>query len=46
MERMMGVRESLTDPPPPSGAGGRLRDLASLMRMIVPHDARGGQAAP
>jgi pyruvate,water dikinase len=35
MERMMGVRESLTDPPPPSGAGGRLRDLASLMRMIV-----------
>ena len=35
MERMMGVRESLEDPPPPPSAGGRLRDLARLVRMVL-----------
>ncbi|HET9326665.1 MAG TPA: PEP/pyruvate-binding domain-containing protein [Candidatus Eisenbacteria bacterium] len=35
MERMMGVREALEDPPPPPSAGNRLRDLASLTRMIL-----------
>ena len=34
MERMMGVREPLEDPPPPPSAGSRLRDLASLARML------------
>jgi phosphohistidine swiveling domain-containing protein len=35
MERMMGVRESLEDPPPPPSAGGRVRDLAQLVRMVL-----------
>jgi pyruvate,water dikinase len=35
MEKMMGVRESLTDAPPPPGTGSRLRDLASLVRMLA-----------
>ena len=35
MERMMGVREALEDPPAPPSAGSRLRDLASLARMIL-----------
>ena len=32
MERMMGVRERLADPPPPPGAGERSRDLGRLLR--------------
>jgi pyruvate,water dikinase len=35
MEKMMGVRESLADAPPPPGTGSRLFDLVSLMRMLV-----------
>jgi pyruvate,water dikinase len=35
MEKMMGVRESLTDAPPPPGTGSRLRDFVSLVRMLV-----------
>ena len=35
MERMMGVREALEDPPPPPSAGGRVRDLARLVRMVL-----------
>lgn len=35
MEKMMGVRESLTDPPPPPGTGSRVRDFASLVRMLL-----------
>jgi pyruvate,water dikinase len=35
MERMMGVRESLEDPPPPPGAGSRARDLARLVGMVL-----------
>jgi phosphohistidine swiveling domain-containing protein len=35
MERMMGVREALEDPPPPPSTGSRLRDLWSLVRMVV-----------
>ncbi len=35
MERMMGVREALEDPPPPPTAGSRLRDLAALARMLA-----------
>ena len=35
MERMMGVREALADPPPAPSAGNRLRDLASLVRMVL-----------
>ncbi len=35
MERMMGVREALEDPPPPPSAGSRLLDLFSLARMLV-----------
>jgi pyruvate,water dikinase len=34
MEKMMGVREALEDPPPPASAGGRLRDLANLVHML------------
>jgi len=33
MERMMGVREALEDPPAPPGTGGRIRDLAALVRV-------------
>ncbi|MBA3891252.1 MAG: phosphoenolpyruvate synthase, partial [Gemmatimonadaceae bacterium] len=32
MERMMGVRERLVDPPPPPGAGARSRDAVRLLR--------------
>jgi phosphohistidine swiveling domain-containing protein len=35
MERMMGVRERLEDPPPPQSSGDRLLDLARLLRMVV-----------
>jgi rifampicin phosphotransferase len=35
MERMMGVREALIDPPPPPSAGSRLRDLVALIRMVL-----------
>jgi pyruvate,water dikinase len=35
MERMMGVRERLEDPPPPAGSGDRLRDLARLVAMVA-----------
>ncbi|TMQ73320.1 MAG: phosphoenolpyruvate synthase, partial [Candidatus Eisenbacteria bacterium] len=33
MERMMGVREALSDPPAPPSAGSRLRDFLRLARM-------------
>lgn len=35
MEKMMGVRESLADPPAPASSGSRLRDLGNLLRMLV-----------
>lgn len=35
MERMMGVRESLENPPPAPTTGGRVRDLAQLVRMVL-----------
>jgi len=35
MEKMMGVREALLDPPPPPGTGSRIRDFWNLMRMLV-----------
>ena len=35
MEKMMGVREALQDPPPPPSAGSRLRDLLQLVRMVL-----------
>ena len=35
MEKMMGVREALQDPPPPPSAGSRLLDLARLVRMVL-----------
>ena len=35
MERMMGVRERLEDPPAPPGTGDRLRDAARLAAMVV-----------
>jgi rifampicin phosphotransferase len=35
MERMMGVRERLEDPPPPAASGDRLRDLARLVAMVA-----------
>jgi len=35
MERMMGVREALLDPPPPPSAGSRMRDLTRLARMAL-----------
>src|SRR5262249_55840676 len=35
MERMMGVREALEDPPAPPGAGTRLADLTALLRMVA-----------
>jgi pyruvate,water dikinase len=35
MEKMMGVREALEDPPPPASAGGRLKDLVNLVRMVL-----------
>lgn len=35
MERMMGVRERLEDPPAPPGTGDRLRDAARLVAMVV-----------
>ncbi len=34
MERMMGVRERLEDPPPPPSSGDRLLDFARLLRML------------
>lgn len=34
MERMMGVRERLTEPPPPPGAGERWRDAGRLSRSV------------
>jgi phosphohistidine swiveling domain-containing protein len=35
MERMMGVRERLEDPPSPPSSGARLLDLARLLRMLL-----------
>ena len=35
MERMMGVRERLEDPPAPPSSGDRLRDLARLVAMVA-----------
>ncbi len=35
MERMMGVRERLEDPPPPARSADRLRDLAALVAMVA-----------
>jgi pyruvate,water dikinase len=35
MERMMGVREALADPPPPASSGSRLLDLARLVRAVL-----------
>ena len=35
MERMMGVRERLEDPPPPPGSGRRLLDLARLVKSLA-----------
>jgi pyruvate,water dikinase len=35
MERMMGVRERLEDPPPPAGSGDRLRDLGRFLAMVA-----------
>jgi len=35
MERMMGVREALLDPPAPPSTGSRLRDLWMLLRMSL-----------
>ena len=45
MERMMGVRESLEDPPQPPGAGHRLRDLARLVGMVVRMAREAGKLA-
>lgn len=35
MERMMGVRERLEDPPPAPASGDRLRDFARLVAMVA-----------
>jgi phosphohistidine swiveling domain-containing protein len=35
MERMMGVREKLADPPDPPPAAGKWQDLGRLVRMVV-----------
>jgi rifampicin phosphotransferase len=35
MERMMGVREALADPPPPPSSGSRMLDLARLVRAVL-----------
>jgi phosphohistidine swiveling domain-containing protein len=35
MERMMGVRERLSDPPPPPGTAGRALDFLKMLRAVL-----------